>query len=57
MWYYGNDFRFEHLANNAGTEDGGNYNRYENYITDYEITGSNSFTCAEVEVYEVVPIY
>ena len=45
------------LANNAGEEDGGNYNRYENYITDYEITGSNSFTCAEVEVYEVIPIH
>ena len=45
------------LANNAGKEDGGNYNRYENYITDYEITGSNSFTCAEVEVYEVIPIH
>ena len=45
------------LANNAGTEEGGNYNRYENYITDYEITGGNSFTCFEVEVYEVFPIH
>ena len=44
------------LANNAGKEDSGNSSRYENYINDYEITGSNSFTCAEVEVYEVVPI-
>ena len=44
------------LANNAGKEDAGNSSRYENYIKDYEITGSNSFTAAEVEVYEVVPI-
>jgi hypothetical protein len=44
------------LANNAGEEDAGNSSRYENYINDYEITGSNSFTCVEVEVYEVVSI-
>jgi len=44
------------LANNSGEEDSGNSSRYENYINDYEITGSNSFTAAEVEVYEVVPI-
>ena len=41
------------LANNAGEEDKGNSARYENYIVDYEITGSNSFTCVEVEVYKV----
>ena len=44
------------LANNSGEEDAGNSARYENYIVDYEITGSKSFTCIEVEVYEVVPI-
>ena len=43
------------LANNSGEEDSGNSSRYENYINDYEITGSNSFTAAEVEVYEVIP--
>ena len=41
------------LANNAGEEDKGNSTRYENYITDHEITGSNSFTCVEVEAYKV----
>ena len=41
------------LANNAGEEDKGNSARYENYIIDHEITGSNSFTCVEVEVYKV----
>ena len=41
------------LANNSGEEDKGNSARYENYIDDYEITGSNHFTCVEVEVYKV----
>ena len=41
------------LANNSGEEDKGNSARYENYIEDYEITGSNRFTCVEVEVYKV----
>ena len=40
------------LANNAGEEDKGNSARYENYIIDHEITGSNSFTCVELEVYK-----
>ena len=44
------------LIASAGEEDAGNSARYENYIVDYEITGSKSFTCVEVEVYEVVPI-
>ena len=41
------------LSINGGTEDKGNSNRYENYIVDYEITGSNVFTCVEAEVYKV----
>ena len=41
------------LAKNSGEEDKGNSSRYENYVDDYEITGNNSFTCAEVEVFKV----
>ena len=41
------------LAINGGSEDIGNSARYENYILDYEITGSKSFTCVEAEVYNV----
>ena len=41
------------LGNNSGKEDQGNSARYENYIVDYEITGSNRFTCVEAEVYKV----
>ena len=41
------------LSINGGEEDKGNSARYENYIVDYEITGSNSFTCVEAEVYKV----
>ena len=41
------------LGNNSGEEDQGNSARYENYIVDYEITGSNRFTCVEAEVYKV----
>ena len=44
------------LAINAGVENPGNSNRYENYIKDYEITGDKNFTCVELEVYKVSQI-